>query len=174
MIAFMNSFWPNFASTIAGIIIGLPVAILVNQKVTNLQNKIVKEQRREQLIKSVQVLLQAMEYNRNVLIKITELAFVGRVLRNSDLRITVWDVIGENLMAHGCEPDLLQLLSHHWLRLKRLENLNENIFAREVGDFKQFDSHEMYLETYGELYVNARELSKHSEEISKRLVVMLN
>ncbi|MBV6819008.1 hypothetical protein KWG64_13775 [Rahnella sp. PD12R] len=174
MIDFMSSFWPNFASTLAGVVIGFPVAIFVNQKVINQQNKITVQKSNDQLRKSLQVLLGAFEYNEPILKRIMELAFTGRVMRNSDLRITVWDVVGQNLMVNGCEPDLLQLLSHHWLRLKRLESLNESMFAREVGDLKPFNEKEMYLETYGELYVNARELSKHSKEITQRLKIMLS
>ena len=98
-----------------------------------------------------------------------KLALEGKVLRNPDLRLTTWDAVGAILTRISSDSDLLQTLSHHWLRLQRLERLNDEIFAREVGTLPQIEDQEMMLGMWGELYENATNLSKHATELKEQL-----
>jgi len=169
MSQFIGAFLPNLASTLVGIVLGVPIALYLNNRLMSEQNWNVSVERVRRLDDAVKVLAGACQYNVKVLENMAELALAGKVLRNPDLRITTWDTVGAILTPTSLDPDLLQTLSHHWLRLQRLERLNEEIFAREVGTLPQIEDQEMMLGMWGEFYESAINLAKHATEFNDRL-----
>ena len=57
------------------------------------------------------------------------------------------------------------MLSHHWLRLQRIQSLSDEIFAREVAkSLPPIEDQEVVLEFWRVLHGNARNLSAHAGE----------
>lgn len=171
---FISAFLPNFASTISGVVIGLPIALYINRNLMKQQLKYAEEERKERLSEAAYTLIDACQYNLKVLDNIAELAMSAKVMRNPDLRTTTWDALKHTVTGNLTDPELLQLLSHHWLRLKRFEELNSQIFLREAGIELQLQNEEMMLEYWGELYQNAINLSGHCSTLIEKLEKQLN
>ena len=64
---FWINFWPNFVSTVTGLILGLPVAIWTNHFFNKKQLHNQKQTERERLLKALTVLRETMIENRNKL-----------------------------------------------------------------------------------------------------------
>lgn len=91
-------------------------------------------------------------------------------MHNPDLRLTTWDAVGSILARNSSEPELLQILSHHWLRLRNIQDLNEEIFAREVvKSLPQIKDQEMAREFWQVLHDSALNLSAHAKEAAAKL-----
>ncbi len=86
-------------------------------------------------------------------------------MHKPDLRITTWDSVGSILATGTSDAMLLQLLSHHWLRLHRIQALSDEIFAREVAkSLPALNDEALVLEFWKNLYLNARDLAAHAAE----------
>lgn len=170
MTEFFLAFWPNLTSTVLGVVLGVPVALLLNRRFFEHQQKIQRMEQRKRLESAVDVLVEACEYNSKVLYHIAELTLSGRAMRNVDLRLTTWKAVGAMLSGSFSDPELLQMLSHHWLRLKRLEDLNKEIFSREVvGTLPEIEDEDLKMAHWQELHDNAMNLSAHAKQAADKL-----
>ena len=172
MTEFLEAFLPNLVSTILGVVLGLPVALFVNARLTASQRRHETLSERSQRNIAIDVLATSCTYNIGVLNRMAELALAVRVLRNPDLRTTTWDSVGPILSIGGTDPDLLAQLSHHWLRLRRLEQLNDDLFKLSVGTLPQLEDREMMIGVWQELHDSSSILSLHAVELSERLMLL--
>lgn len=149
ILAFWEAFFPNFVATVFGVAMGLPVALYVNKRLT------IHQYRREDLVAAnkfgevTDVLVRSLNYNKKVLRSISELCKTAQVMRNPDLQLTTWGAIGNSFSSMCPDPEIIQLLSHHWLRLNRLSVMNKEMFDRCVGDLPEITDQEMYLKMWG-------------------------
>lgn len=165
MSAFLDAFWPNLASTIIGIVLGVPIALALNELVIRRQKRLQVADQHRQAKDSIEVLIAACRYNVGVLNAMREEAESGRVMHSPDLRVTTWEVVSPILCATVSDPELLQILSHHWLRLKRIQALSDEIFAREVAkSLPPIEEELVALEFWKVLCENAFNLSRHALE----------
>jgi hypothetical protein len=163
MEAFFEAFWPNLAATLIGIVLGVPIALGLNERVLERQRKIQAADDRRKLKHVVDVLIDACRYNMRVLDTMGDMAENGHVMHSPDLRITTWDAVGPTLSAGSSSPELLQMLSHHWLRLRRIQTLSDEMFAREVAkSLPPIEDQKVVLEFWRVLHGNARNLSAHA------------
>lgn len=163
--AFLDAFWPNLAATLIGIVIGVPVALLLNERVLHRQRKLQASDALRQVHSAIDILADACRYNIKLLESMAKEAEIGRVMHKPDLRTTTWDAVGSILSTGISDPVLLQLLSHHWLRLQRIQALSDEIFAREVSrSIPALNDEALTLEFWKNLYFNARDLSAHATE----------
>jgi hypothetical protein len=169
MTTFLEAFLPNLAATVLGVILGLPAALYVNRRLTLNQRTLLQAESDSLRDDSINVMKAACEYNIKVLERMTELALSGKVLRNPDLRSTTWNVVNHIFSPLCPDPELLQNISHHWLRLLRLEQLNEEIFAREVGTLPPIPDQQITLGMWGELHSSTVSLQMHAAELIKDL-----
>lgn len=166
---FFIAFWPNLASTVIGVGLGVPVALYLNRKLTN-QGRAHEASREASLLASAaHVLIESCDYNVHVLRAIVAMSADGEIMRRPDLRTTTWDALCEIVSSHLAEPELLQLLSHHWLRLKRLEELNAHTFSMHVGQ-SPLPEEPVSLEIFiSELHISANDLANHATELASKL-----
>lgn len=169
MSVFLNAFWPNLASTIIGVALGIPIALYLNRKLTK-QSRLGEASRHAVLLASaIKVLFESFDYNIFVLHRIVELSADGEIMRNPDLRTTTWENLAGIMTSHLENPELLQLLSHHWLRLRRLEELNAQTFAMQIGQLP-LPQGDVSLGCFiGELHFAANDLAMHAMELSTKL-----
>jgi hypothetical protein len=172
MSEFFKAFWPNLCATILGVCFGLPAAVYVNRHLTASQRRhdaAVEAMRRDD---AIDVLVRACRWNEGRLDAMIALALEGRVMRNADLQVTTWDAVGPVLTPIFPHPELLQQLAHHWLRLRRLERLNEEVFAREVGTLPRLRDKEMMFGLWGELHESTVSLRAHARELADKLITL--
>lgn len=130
MTEFFNAFWPSLAATVIGVALGLPVALYLNRKITSQARAHEAAEKKKMLSDAISNLIEACAYNIRILNNISKLARDVEVMRNPDLRTTTWDTLSGILVSGLNDPGLLQISSHHWLRLKRFEDLNSQVFLR--------------------------------------------
>ncbi|UMR31995.1 hypothetical protein MJ904_07415 [Massilia sp. MB5] len=173
MSAFFDAFWPNLAATLVGIVLGAPIALAINQRMLSKQRRLQADDARAQIKDAIDVLVSACKYNIGVLKVICGEALAGRAMHSPDLRVTTWDAVGQILCASSSNPELLQMLSHHWLRLQRLQVLSDEIFAREVAkSLPPIEDQSIMLEFWRVLHDNSLSLSAHAEEAVKKLEML--
>lgn len=169
MSEFLTAFFPGFVATVFGVALGVPVAFYVNQRVTKYQRRheeVVENKKRHDIANVIRL---SLFYNERVLGRIAELCMEGKAMRDPDLQLATWQTVGHSFCQICDEPDLLQLLSHHWLRLNNLATLNREIFDRNVGDFKDFRDDELRALMWGNLYEFSNDLKFHSLDLAARV-----
>lgn len=169
MTTFWEAFLPNLAATILGVVLGLPAALYVNRRLTESQRTLQQAEKIRLRGDFANVLSSSCEYNMKVLNRMAELSLNGNALRNPDLRLTTWDVVNHMFTPLCSDPVLLQKLSHHWLRLRRLEQLNEDMFAWAIGMQPLIPNQQIVLEMWGELHGLASSLHAHAAELIEDL-----
>ena len=169
MSVFLSEFLPGFSATVLGIVLGFPVALYVNYRLTIFQNG--QEQAREFRLRAdlVGVIERSLSYNEKNLGRIAEHCAEKTAMRNPDLQLTTWEVIGHSFSRLCREPELLQLLSHHWLRLEKLDQMNKEMFDRAVGVIAEFEDEGMAISIWEEFYILSSSLQAHSKILLERL-----
>lgn len=143
MRGFLEAFFPNLSATILGVVLGLPAALYVNGRLTASQRRLQRASEVSRRNVVVDVLDTACKYNAKILDRMAELALTAEAMRNPDLQTTAWDSVGSILSAECSDPVLVHRLSHHWLRLQRLEQLNDDVFRRAVGILPPIEDREI-------------------------------
>lgn len=169
MSGFFAEFLPGFTATVFGVILGFPVALYVNFRLTRFQRGqeiLFERERRSDL---ANVIVKSLSYNEKILGRMAELCLAVEVMRNPDLQLTTWEAVGQSFSKVCNDPDILQLVSHHWLRLQKLDKMNKEIFDRSVGDICELKDEQMIVAMWGELFQMSSNLQCHSLELLGRL-----
>ena len=166
---FLQAFWPNLCATVLGVAFGLPAAVYVNRLLSATQRRHEATTEANRRDDAIDVLIRSCRWNEKRLEAMRTFALDGRVMRNADLQVTTWDAVGPVLIPICPFPELLQQLSHHWLRLQRLERLNDEVFAREVGTQPPLSDQDMMLGMWAELHDCALSLAAHTRELAEKL-----
>jgi hypothetical protein len=166
---FLQAFWPNLCATVLGVVFGLPAAVYVNRWVSATQRRHEATTEANRRDDAIEVLIRSCVWNEKRLEAMRTLACDGRVMRNADLQVTTWDAVGPVLTPNWPYPELLQQLSHHWLRLHRLECLNDEVFAREVGTLPPLRNQDTMLGMWAELHDGTLNLAAHARELAEKL-----
>ncbi len=170
MAGFLDAFWPNLAATVLGVVLGVPIALFLNRYLLQHQRRFESAEMNRRLRGAIDVLVDACQYNIKVLNTMRELSLSGRVMHSPDLRLTTWDSVGTILSSSCSEPGLLQMLSHHWLRLHRIQALSDEIFAREVAkSLPAITDQDVAQEFWQVLHDSALNLSAHASEAVQKL-----
>ncbi|RDS82262.1 hypothetical protein DWU98_09535 [Dyella monticola] len=169
MSSFIAAFFPSFLATVFGIALGIPAAFYVNRRMLNAQIDASTAMLTARRKVAAKVLIQSCLYNIKVLESVAEFAMQGKVMRKLDLQLTTWDAVGPVLTPDFPDPMLLQQLAHHWVRLRHLELLNDDMFRREVGMLPAFKDDDMMLGMWGELYELSTSLSRHASQTAEAL-----
>lgn len=153
-----------------GVGLGVPVALYLN-RIFNNQNRAHEASHEASLLASaMHVLIESCNYNVHVLRMIVALSSDGEIMRGPDLRTTTWDALCGIISNHLTEPELLQLLSHHWIRLKRLEELNAYTFSMQIGQSPLPSSNSLSIESFiYELHITANDLANHASDLATKL-----
>jgi hypothetical protein len=80
---FLDAFWPNLAATLIGVVIGVPIALFLNEFVLSRQRKLQAADTHRQVHNAIDVLVDACRYNTLLLERMAKEAEVGRVMHPS-------------------------------------------------------------------------------------------
>lgn len=166
---FWDAFLPNFIATIFGVILGLPVALYVNNRLSLKQSRLDAELELRRLGAVTNVLLVSVKYNRELLVRVRDLSLSGSVMRNPDLQLTTWEAVGQSFSSLCEDPELVQIVSHHWLRLNRIYGLNSELFSKTTSSLSLDVDVKTYSGMWGELHAVSCDLIRFSDDISERL-----
>ncbi|MBN2976667.1 hypothetical protein [Pseudomonas lactucae] len=174
MSAFFIEFLPGFFATVCGVILGFPVALYVNFRLAIFQRRHEAGLEKKRRGDVADVIVKSLRYNEKVLGRMFELCKVGEIMRDPDLQLSTWETVGSIFTEVGVEPEVLQILSHHWLRLNNLAVLNREMFDRNVGDRPDFKDEKIMCAMWGNFFEVTSDLQRDSVDIAARLDVYAN
>ena len=130
---FWEAFWPNLASTVLGIVIGLPVALWLNRRGT--QEADVQRRRAERASVShvLEILALAIAENRKRLQRFAAVLAEHQSLYDTGLDSGAWEALQSGLTAELRDPELRQKLAYHFARTEALKKLNDTYLKFCVG-----------------------------------------
>ena len=133
MDAFLLAFWPNAAATLCGVILGLPRAMWVNRLAVSGAKQTAMQSQVQRIDHALQVLISAMEANRELLREYAEVLASSRVKWRLNLDVSAWDAIKADFIAELTDPLLRREVAFHFSQLAILTNLNQECLGFAFG-----------------------------------------
>jgi|LakMenE18May11ns_1017448.scaffolds.fasta_scaffold9826124_2 hypothetical protein len=121
---FWIDFWPNFTSTIFGLLLGLPLALWTNRIFTNAQNRQNIEEQTKRLNNALQILKQTLLENNNRLKTTIDTINDSKVQFDIQLDISAWDAVKDDITQYLHDPNLKRRVAYHFSRLNTIAELN--------------------------------------------------
>jgi len=125
MSAFFDAFWPNFVSTVLGVVIGLPLAFWTNRKVVGHSEKLKKTVETVLLSRTLGVLEEALQFNKHRLQAVALALQESKALFDTALDYSAWDATKSEVSARLPDPKLHRHLAYHFSRLHAVVTLSE-------------------------------------------------
>ena len=133
MNTFLDAFWPNLASTVLGLILGLPIALWTNRKIMAHVESQKEREDRLALLHTLDVISRALEHNRGRLRYMHDSISGGRVPFDPALDYSAWDASKEGFNPSFTDPQLRQALAYHFSRMQSIARLNETYLSYAAG-----------------------------------------
>ncbi len=149
---FFEAFWPDFASTVLGLFLGLPLALWAERRIASYSQRIKRQEEQRQFAVALQILTQTLTANRDRLRDLIRRLESGRVPFDTELDTSTWEAVKSEVTQHLQDPLLQGRIAYHFSRLgsvARLNNLYLNyaagIAAAVGGSEKTRDALRNYL-----------------------------
>ena len=169
MDTFLAAFWPNAAATVAGIVLGLPVALWINRLALKNTERSTLSNQAQRLNHALQVLIAAMESNQSVLGEYATVLSESKVSWRLNLDVSAWDAIKTDIVAELTDPDLRRQLAFHFMKLNALRNLNTEYLGFAFGTNASMSGSEKVRESIkGNMKSMCEELQVHSSELIRQ------
>jgi hypothetical protein len=132
---FWQAFWPNFASTVLGVLIGIPIALLINRQASKLSDRSRIKLENQQLHDALIIVRRSIKHNRGELNKILNYSSGYSVAKflETDLDITVWDTVHNTIMEYLRYIHPKRKLNAYYSKLSRLDEINRLMFEYHSG-----------------------------------------
>lgn len=164
---FWEDFWPNFASTVFGLLLGLPIALWTNKKLTQSQDQKEQQIQKSRLVNALQIIRQALGENNTRLLTTIATIKSGRVQFDTELDISAWDAVRDDISNHLDDPNLKRRIAYHFSRLATMSKLNSAYLDFSAGIASAIGGVENTKNSlYQALLQNADFLMKDISEIS--------
>lgn len=135
----------NVVGTFVAVILGIPAGLYVNSRMEAGQFRRQAAADQDRLRAAANALQSACVYNRDLLNAVSAFAAEKDAFRNPDLKTSTWEAVGPVFAALSPDPALVDHLSHHWVRLQRVEQLNSEVFSRFKGPLSAIPHNDVML-----------------------------
>ena len=133
MDAFFLAFWPNLAATIAGVTLGLPIALWVSRLTLAGAERSARQSQAQRVDHALQVLVSAMKSNNAILRDYGEVLATEHMRWQLSLDTSAWDAIQADFIAEMTDPALRREIAFHFSQLKALTSLNYEYLQFNFG-----------------------------------------
>lgn len=130
---FLNAFWPNLASTVLGLIFGLPIALWTNRRIVAHAEGQKEREDKAALLHTLDVISRALEFNRTRLEHVLDTISGGTVPFDTALDCSAWDASKDGFNPTLTDPQLRQALAYHFSRMQAIARLNEVYLNQFIG-----------------------------------------
>lgn len=130
---FWAGFWPNLASTIIGVILGLPFAVLASGWAQRFVNRKTDRDAQNQLRVGLALLLAAIDQNTGVLKTYSDTLVDDRILVYLDLDLAAWEATRASALSTLQKPALYRRAAMYFDRTKGLLKLSQAYVDSTVG-----------------------------------------
>ena len=133
MNTFFDAFWPNLASTLIGIVLGLPLGLRINRKSVAQTEGVRRAGERLRVAHALKVLDKALTENRTRLDAFAAVLVQNQTLYDTAIDNSAWDAVKADLTTELSDPELRQRFAYHFARLATLVKLNDDYLSFLVG-----------------------------------------
>lgn len=130
---FLKAFWPNFVSTVLGLVLGLPLALLVNRRVISHSEQLKQQSEQTQLNTALKILRQTLAANRGRLSVFVETLSNSKAPFNTMLDTTAWEAVRIEVTRYLHNPELQGRIAYHFSQLAALAKLNDSYIDFSAG-----------------------------------------
>lgn len=130
---FWINFWPNFASTIGGLIIGLPIALWTNRKIIKEQTKKKEAEDIGRLSNALDIIKKTLIENNSKMLDLENTIYQNQVQWETRLDISAWDAVKNDIIQYLHNPNLQKRIAYHFSRLNTLSHLNGMYLESTTG-----------------------------------------
>lgn len=120
-----DAFWPNLASTVIGLLLGLPLALWTDRRITARSEKRQRVEERKRLVESLDTLARALSFNRGRLKELTQSLSNNRAPFDPALDYSAWDAVKSEIIQHLHNPALQQRVAFHFSRMEAVTRLSD-------------------------------------------------
>jgi hypothetical protein len=120
---FWSSFWPNLASTIIGVVVGLPVALWLNRLSQRSADASRHDQEQEQLRHGLISVMDALAHNQKQLERLVSTLESNQAMFDVGLDVAAWEAARDQIVPVLRNPELQRRIAFHFSRLGTLTRL---------------------------------------------------
>jgi hypothetical protein len=174
--AFWSNFWPGMASTIVGVVVGVPIALWLAHYGALIQERARQAEDRSRLHRGLQSLSTAMRHNTDRLRHLSEVLQKDQVPLDVGLDVSAWEVSKQEIIPFLHDADMQRRIAYHFTRTEALRQLAALLLDQYVGvtsalvnapQNRQALRNHMQRET-DNLYREAEELANDISKVSTR------
>lgn len=130
---FFEAFWPNLASTVLGIFLGVPLALWVNKRMVSYGERLKAGERQQILNTALEMLGSALVANRDRLDILVESLGGNRARFDTELDLATWEAVKPVIADQLRDPLLHGRLAYHFSRLASITKLNDMYLNYAAG-----------------------------------------
>jgi hypothetical protein len=130
---FLLAFWPNFAATFTGILIGVPIALYLNARSIKVANKNRLDDELVQLTHGLDAVVLSLNHNEPLLIKLITTVESKQPIYDTSLNLSAWEACREMIVPYLNDAELSRLIAYHFERLASVARLASMHLDWEVG-----------------------------------------
>lgn len=130
---FANSFWPGFVATVLGIVLGVPVALWVNDRMVARAEASARAIEQARFTKAKHILSERLMANSIQLKSLNARIQQGMIPFNPALDFSVWSVVRADVASLLHDPSLIGALAYHFLSLENCARLTRTYLDYGAG-----------------------------------------
>ena len=130
---FWSDFFPNFASTVLGLILGLPIALWTNRQMSNAQDNQKQKELEVKLKDALRIIRATLAENQNRIQTTISTVNNNLVQFDIELDISAWDAVKEDIVNNLHDSGLKKKIAYHFSRLNSVTKLNSLYLDRTTG-----------------------------------------
>jgi hypothetical protein len=131
--SFWSNFWPGMASTIVGVVIGVPIALWLAHYGALIQEPARQAEERARLQRGLQSLATAVRHNTERLRHLSETLQKDQVPFDVGLDVSAWEVSKQEITPFLQDADMQRRIAYHFTRTESLRRLAALLLDQYVG-----------------------------------------
>ena len=121
---FWTAFWPNFASTLSGLVLGIPLGLWVNHRMIAHSEKIRKTEENKRLHHALDTVNSALSFNQGKLRDLITTLKCDRAFLDPGIDQSAWEACREEIIPFLRDPVLQRQIAYHFAQLRSLTRLS--------------------------------------------------
>ncbi len=131
--AFWPNIWPGLASTVVGILIGVPIALGLAHYGLSIQERSRQADERARLQRGLTSLTVALRHNADRLRQLSDQLRSDRVPFDVALDVSAWDVSKQEIIPFLQDAEMQRRIAHHFTRTESVRRLAVLLLDQSVG-----------------------------------------
>ncbi len=129
MSEFLTSFWPNFASTVIGVILAIPPGLWLARSGERARRR----EERQRVAQALGIIRDTLEFNRGRFRGASDNISQGQVPFELTADFSAWDAVKSEIIPFMHAPEIQRRLAYHFSRTAAVSRLHRLYFSYIAG-----------------------------------------